>query len=275
MFQRLKNKQQQWLPTLLIEKAISEEWINSLAYFVILKSKYQNQTIYNYSNKKVAQVLNVSYNTAKFHIDKLISENLCRVHNGNLTLNGIEKLKKQTINKLGHETKLLSGVFIKQTKKEQVEELRASIIVKNLKRQEYRISQKSATLSYAEPSRPKSKSEYRAIKNGLKKMNQVGGVGKFEKTLNKRTMLSNFKFGHLINRSRSTGKRFQKRLRELNVINSERNIVLLQSNATIFDFNHINYKNPSPSNLYIKSKKEIVKQTANVITLNHRLCKNA
>ena len=130
-----KNKVVQHIPTELIDQSMAQEWSGTLAYFILLKAKHQNQRFYNFSATIIASELKVSYNTATKIIRQLIDRNLAYLSGGNLTLVGIDKLKKRY--KLKKTIENLTQVKICKNKHEQMIALRATVIQRNLQQQEF------------------------------------------------------------------------------------------------------------------------------------------
>ena len=265
-----KNKTRQWLPYHLVRRAADENWLNSLAYLVMIKSIYQNQTIYSYKPRKVADLLNISYNTIKFHVDILIEKGLIVMHKGNLTCIGVNKMKKSHLNKRGKESKLLVGVFIGNGRTDIVENLRATLIINNIKRQQFVLKKKSEILLSENPvaSTLRTKVDYRRWKSDYNKLVKAGGAESFGKTVNNDVMLSNFKFGSLINRSKSTGRKLQKKMREKRFIFTKTRFIKIaesKSKMTTSFFKSLQLPN---NHLFSIKYNSIYIQTANLIYLN-------
>jgi len=266
MTESKKNKVKQWIPVSMLEDANHDNWLQSLAYFIMLKSKYQNQTIYAYKPKKIADLLGISYNTACYHLNVLEQKGLIKRHCGNLTLLGVEKQKKLFLNEKKFVSKLLTSILIAKDKKTQIDNIRAAIVILNLRRQSYVHNKKSETLHYSScPIKGNiTKSEYEKMKYCYKKVQKEGGSQKFAKTINKSVMMSNHKFGDTFGLSKYTGARIQKSMRKRGFIKSKPNYERFQDCANLFAFRH----SYLPSKYFYNDKfKCIYYQTANVIEL--------
>jgi hypothetical protein len=79
----------------LIEKAISEKWVRQLAFFHILKSRFNNSCIYNYRSRmnELALSFNISEKTLYNYFRDLRSKELVCDHANNLKLKSIRQLK--------------------------------------------------------------------------------------------------------------------------------------------------------------------------------------
>jgi hypothetical protein len=70
----------------LIQQAIDEGWINSLAFYYFLKKRVVNSTIYGSRLKTVVEKTGSSYRTCKKHLNILYKKGLIVKHGGNFTL---------------------------------------------------------------------------------------------------------------------------------------------------------------------------------------------
>jgi hypothetical protein len=75
----------------LIETAIKESWIRQLAFYHLLKFKFNNSCFYNYKSrmKVIADQLNISEKTLYNYLNFLRSKDLVYDHSGNLILKSI------------------------------------------------------------------------------------------------------------------------------------------------------------------------------------------
>jgi len=69
----------------LIKKSIDEKWINSLAFFYFVKTKYKNSTIYDYSCRILADKLNMSHSVVNNHVKTLKEKGLIKEYGNNIT----------------------------------------------------------------------------------------------------------------------------------------------------------------------------------------------
>lgn len=125
--------------------------------------------------------------------------------NGHLCLQSNNKLRD------GSPIILIPVSFIKR---EQVIFFRYSLIRSNTDSQTKQILGKSAIVKHAKT--------YSSIlsKKQLLKIKKAGGVKKIERSFQDRITLSNKKIGKILNRSQSSGARYQSQFRQLNLIKS-------------------------------------------------------
>jgi hypothetical protein len=67
----------------LIRQAIDEGWMNSLAFYYLLKKRVVNSTIYGSRLKTVVEKTGSSYRTCKKHLNILYKKGLIVKHGGN------------------------------------------------------------------------------------------------------------------------------------------------------------------------------------------------
>lgn len=89
-----------YIPSKLYTEFNNENKLDSLSYFVQLKAIFQNPKFYNYKLTKLAELLKVSPNCLKHHLDYLKSKNLFTIKNNHLQLLGINKLQQKYGKKL-------------------------------------------------------------------------------------------------------------------------------------------------------------------------------
>lgn len=223
------NKLSIWLPSKLVHDAIDKEFLNTLAYFCILKKVYIKGRFYNYNKSKVAKQIGVSYNTLDFHVNKMIELNLAYFRDGNLCLYGFRKLKA----KFGQ---YVTRINFSNKKSELILNIRSNVVLREINRQESKVSKNLADVKNAK--RLYHEDSKQPIRKSLvKKVNKAGGIAKFVKDVDEAITLSNNGFGRYINRSPYTGARLQKRMNELKYIKSHKNYKRVESKMTLEEFN--------------------------------------
>ena len=77
----------------LIEKAVQEKWIRQLAFYHLLKFKFNNSCIYDYRSrmKEIAATLNISKKTLYNYLNFLRSKDLVCDHTTNLVIKSVKK----------------------------------------------------------------------------------------------------------------------------------------------------------------------------------------
>lgn len=212
----MKVKTKYNIPITLIQKAVDENQLDTLYYALRLSHTSPNRVIKNFTYRKAAYILDVSLATSHKQINRIIKLGLAVMQsNGNLKFHGVDKLKAPI-----HEAVI--QVPILESKKKQIAALRYSIIHKNLNHQKSQIEYKNLTVK-------RGSSPKRINKKTLVKIVKAGGLKKLKSSINNNVTLSNKSFGELLNRSASSGKRYQKHFNEFNFICSTPNYIKLCS----------------------------------------------
>ena len=210
----MKVKTKYNVPITLIQKAVDENQLDTLYYALVLSHTSPNRVIKNFTHRKSASILKVSVATSHKQINRIIKLGLAVMQpNGNLKFNGVNKLKGKL-----HERTI--QVPILDSKKKQVAAFRYSLIHKNLNLQKSQIDYKNLIVKRC--SSPK-----RLRKKAIKAIAKAGGVKKLKSSINNKVTLSNKTFGEMLNRSASSGKRYQKHFNELKFISSSPNYIKL------------------------------------------------
>ena len=76
----------------LIEEAVREKWIRQLAFFHLLKFRFNNSVVYNYKSrmKEIAKLFNISERTFYRYIKLLRAKGLVYEHSNNLILKSLK-----------------------------------------------------------------------------------------------------------------------------------------------------------------------------------------
>ena len=220
-----------WLPLSVIQQAINENWLDSLCYFVWMRSLHHRPIIYNYSLRKISAQIGHSPTTIKHHIDILSGKGLCERIGANMHL--------KSINKLHATDRLLVPVGINPNKSKQRDLIRYTVIKRNLHTQFRKFNQKN---------------------NNLKLQN----LSTAESSLTDYLTLSNQKFGTLCNRSKVTGQKIQASLNKLKLIKSTNRVKLVSAEVftrrSLFELNLSNA-------YYLSSDGVLLKRLPNEIDL--------
>lgn len=203
-------KKHTWLPLQVIEQAIAENWLESLSYFVRLKSFHHRPVFYNYSLRKLSAYLKCSPSTIAKHISILSKMGLCELIGADLHLKSNNSLRKQD--------KFIVPVGIDLNKANQRTLLRQCLIKRNLHLQFKTFSKKSDALKFLHQ-RVKGMPDLRKCK---KAASYFPDQTQLENSVQTVLTLSNKRFGELCNRSQSTGIKIQKQLNKLKLLTSLR-----------------------------------------------------
>lgn len=204
----LRYSEYTWLPENLIQDAISNKWEISLAYFILLRGRYKNNTYYNFTYRSLGLKTGISYAVLSRHIKRLKDKGLVSIHNGNLTLTGSGKLAEL------YDSKLVA-INKASNKKDTILNIQFTRIIRNLKSQHFVVKR----LIGIKKLQKQSFTTY----NQAKKLIKYRRENNTERLTNDYYMLSNRKFGSLNNRSQSTGLNIQKRMNAKGLIISKRN----------------------------------------------------
>ena len=201
----------------IIDRAFKEGWHDTLYYYVRLKKQFHKPIFYNYSYRKIANLINASPSSVSKHVKILIDKNLAHISNGHLCIYSPQNsLLKNNI-----KDNTIVNIPYHASKRAMLDELRGVILIQNLNCQKKAIARSSAIVKKCNrPDSIVSKREYKYI-------TKKGGLEVLEKNINNNVSLSNKSIGVLFNRSQSTGKLYQKRLNKQGVISSKANIKVL------------------------------------------------
>lgn len=206
----IKYSKYTWIPENLIQDAISNKWEISLAYFILLRGTYKNNTFYNFTYRSLEAKTGISFAVLSRHIKRLKDKGLISIHNGNLSLTGSRKLAEL------YDSKLIP-IKQSQTKKEIILNIQFTRVLRNLNSQHFVVNrligikklQKQSFITYKQ----------------AKKLIKYKRENNTERLTNDYYILSNRKFGSLNNRSQSTGLNIQKRMNDSGLIISKRNVL--------------------------------------------------
>lgn len=201
-------------------------------------------TLYDFTYQKLSDRTGLSLSCCHKHLKTLLDKGHLYLRNGNLCMKGINRYR---------EPKVLIPIHYKN-KSKQTLELRNAVIQNNLNAQKKQIDKKKDIVT-------RLNTEYGKLsKEQIKYLNKNPNI---LLEINP-TTLSNKKFGSLIYRSISTGKRIQKALNKANMIQSISRHKVLVKDATLTDYYHYIQVFSLPSIRYVRGI-GIVQQLSNEI----------
>ena len=171
----------------LIEDAIRDKWLTSLAILYFIKLKYKNSTIYNYSSRELAHKLNISHVSANKHIRLLQNKGLIKIYGNNLTFIKTNLKYKFTL--------LLTK---KSTINEIKKELQFKIAESNFNRQQYIINKKNEARHIGDRVKDEN---YRITKKEYNKLNSPETKLRLGSSINNDIILSDKSLAKLLNTS--------------------------------------------------------------------------
>lgn len=200
----------------LVEKAAKEDWLTTLYYYILIRKLYKKPHIYNYSFRKISRLTGVSTSVIAHHVKIILEKGLAHVHNGNLCF-----ISQSKVNTIFGKQKTIINLQFHKNKTKMLDELRSVIVIQNLNNQLTRISKASEIVK-------KCKTSFLKLsKKEIKFLNKNGGEKQLEKGINRRVTLSNKKIGSLLNRSKYSGRLYQKRLNQMGIIKSKESIKIV------------------------------------------------
>lgn len=204
----------QFLPLNIILTANKHDLFNTVRVLLRLRTLFKNRVIYNYSILKLSQLSGLSRTCIRKHLPIIIKQGWATIQGNNLKFTGINKLKK-------HEKETCVPILISGDKNTQLTYIKHTLIVLNLGNQQKAIKEKSKIISQQKVSKA------------------VYNKHRSERSINNDLTLSNRKFGKLFNKSESTGKKLQSRLRKLNLIKSYSRYIKIKDNGTQFEAKYL------------------------------------
>jgi Mn-dependent DtxR family transcriptional regulator len=183
------------VPYELIKSCVYGNRLDTLVYFLRLRSAYRNRIIFKFTYAKAAKLMSCSNGSAHKHIKRMQELGwIIKQECGNVHCAGTDRIKSI------YKNQNIIQIPVAAIKRDQVMQLEFALVRNNIDKQGKAISKKTKTVLKAKKGIPMSKADY-------KSMQKLGGQDKFEKSLQSRTTLSNRKFGQLCNRSTVTGQR--------------------------------------------------------------------
>lgn len=206
------------IPVSLIHRAVKEDWIVTLAYWVWLK---KTGTVYKYSVRQLSKILKLSPATCSRHVKVMLDKGLVFKSGGNLTCTGTNKLKPYYKDKNGknHREEKVVKAPVVFNKGRQVAILRMYCIQTNLIKQGYIGNQKAEIIKIGRRQlRGRTGKLKRHTKNHIKLLRQYDTAEALQDSYDPKLRLSNIKVGQLIGRGQKTGQKLQQLLNKLGLL---------------------------------------------------------
>ena len=240
------------IPITVLLRAQENQKLSALWCWCVLKRLYRHTAIYKPNYQKLQTQTGISHTTLRKRVKELTEMGWASWHNGNLTLTGINKLKK-------HKYETVISLPVHNNKGAQVAEFRGAIVILNLNNQKKVVAKKLEIVNNCD--RPHGKVSKRYVKD----IRKAGGLEEYRKSILTTTTLSNKSFGALFGLSKYTGQRIQKLLNGRGIIRSKKRFELIADNVTELEFNYVyrvlgyiyNYKT---KHVYKQLSNEVVPQ---------------
>lgn len=212
----------------IVDLSTREGWDRSLAYWIIAKNSFENGVIYNYSIRRLADVMNVSVGCAHHHLSLWEKKGLIRYHSGNLVFTSIEDLDSLAMENYEYEkscTNIIS-LFILDNVNDQLKLIKSRQVVKNVNQQARNIRLKREVLLTLESLRAKSiltSEEAKAYKRLEKKRVKNGwSYDEYLKSGGDIIFLSDYKCSELMGSSVGYAKQVKALLVKLGVLSKKK-----------------------------------------------------
>jgi len=218
-----RSKYQVQIPCKMFSSFYQEDLLNTLSYYVQIRTLYKNPIIYNCNKRKLAEKLGVSYNTLKFHLNILVDKGIVHLRDGNicvLTKKKLQKIYPSFIGKYPDEKSIT--IYASKKLSETKISIRGILFVAKLRYQEKRlnISVERQILTSKSVLRPLNKKDTERL-DKLKKYERKTEYG-YLTVSNKNIAKS------MDRRSETTAKKYKKLLKTLGYINWRRRFELIK-----------------------------------------------
>lgn len=219
----------------LIKKLIKSEEILTFCYFIKLKYIYSNSTIYNFSIRKAARLIDVSPNSIKFHLKKMEEMGIVNIIKNkkggkNITFSSISKISK--IYGVNHNNKCGSIIFRDSENVQDIKtRLYSKVLINNLNKQRYTIKGKSNSLMRK--------------KDQLKKLSKSGINTDFlersiaRERINFDTFICCDTIGDMLNKTKMTGYNQLIRMTEMGIVTLNKKYMTVLENCKEEDFDNL------------------------------------
>lgn len=207
------------LPLKLVKKAIDEEWAYSLCYFIWLRKVHRKPIFYNYTLRKVSELIKCSPATLRHHLNILRDKGLIAIQDKHLFLKGSSALRKE------HKS-MLVPVLVCNNRTDQLTALRFVLPKRKLHIEDKAISLKKDIISLNNGVFLEPKEFVIAMKWRKKYMWRGVNV---ETSMKDKLTLSNSQLGYLCNRSQRTAIKIQKAFNTLGLVQTQKNWELVDT----------------------------------------------
>lgn len=203
-----------WLTETTIADAIANNWERSLVILINLKKAYKKPIFYNFSYRSISKKTGIPTTTLQRHIKKLIQKGLLEIHSNNLCVLGSNKVKRSLKSPL-------IPIEYNSNRQLQLINIQFTRILKNFRQQSYMGALKADIIKLQKDDRYLKLEDVKRTYANSKKY-----ISTKNEKLNQSYVMSNIKFANSINRkSKHTGIRLQRKLNQLGLIKSKKNIV--------------------------------------------------
>jgi len=240
----------------LIKKLIESDQVLTFSYFIKLKYIYSNSTIYNFSLRKCANLIGVSPNAFKKHLDlmkKMGVVNIVKNKDGgeNLTFLSIKKITE--LYGFKHSNRCGSLEFHPNDKIQNIKTILYSrVLINNINKQKYRIKGKSNSL--------------------MRKIDHLKKIGKDNNSI-KRSIASgriyNDTFiccqtiGDMLFKTKMTGYNQLMKMKNMGLLSATKKSIVVVSNCTKEDFINLSkFKQMTPGKYYYHFKSSSIIKNA-------------
>lgn len=209
----LYNPQKQYcnIPLRLIMIACADEWVDTLAYYLMIKGIKEKPTFVNYNSRMIGNALDVSHTCINKHINIMIEKGLAYKKGRDLKFFGVNKLCAV------YSSKPIK-YCIKKTKTENVNEIRDIRVIRQLHAQSYHIERSETIINKCSTESGKiSKADRSYIKKNSPDKS-VSGLIASSHNHNGLPWLSNKQFGELFNLGKTSGSLIHRRMKNNGVI---------------------------------------------------------
>lgn len=214
-FSRLKRLP---VPACLPDVVLQEGWERSFAYWILAKYSFKNSTIYNFSLRRLGEVLNISHEAARFHYKVWEKQGLVRIHSGNLTFLGWKSMLP--IASRSHEKRYYRRIclLVHDNLSDQISNIQTRAILKNINQQIRNFNVKRETtekLGLAKRKKYLTRDEVKEYKSALR----VSKTFKNPEIFNEEVYLSDRSIARLVGASVSHAKKLRSYIRKYDILN--------------------------------------------------------
>lgn len=188
----------------LIQDAIDDKWIKSLAFSVYVKARYSNATIFDFSSRKAGIKLKMSHEAVNYHIRELEKRGLIRRMNKNGKVN-------ITFIKTSQKHKCTLDITKQDSLKDIEHKLMFKIVEQHHRQQSYMISLKSEARTTCRKKFP--------TKHEIKRCNEILSLSPVKRKIDFRITFTDKKLAQMMNVSEKTAQVLKKAWKKLGYLN--------------------------------------------------------
>lgn len=205
------------MPATVPDVVLQEGWDRSFAYWIIAKYKFKNSTIYNFSFRRLGEVLNISHEAARYHYRVWEREGLVRHHKDNLTFLGWTAMLPIASRSSEKRYDRRICLFVHDNVKEQLYNIHTRQVLKNINQQVRNYSVKREITEQLGLSKRRGilmSEEVVEYKKAVKKSKKFTNPEIFNSTV----YLSEGRMGYLVGRSKSYAKELKKYITKYGIL---------------------------------------------------------